>query len=468
MDDQAKLRSVPAMSLEQAANAHHQRRHAFTLEALGGDEGHLAVVVDEGQPRQPLVRGAALSELHDTGHAPGMLAVLVRPQALVELLEKQLVLCADRADTQPVAAARGPLVHILRRVRADGWLRQGRPVGAQVVQHHACVKGKDPLRRCQQWVDVHLLDPGLLHDNLAEAHHQLLHLRQVHLTPATDASQRRVDLRLLHHAAGERGRQRRQAERAVLVNLDQGAALAEEEYRSELLVHAAPDDDLVAAHPLHRLDADAVEVLRAGLLADAGLYSAEALADGVGIGDVEQHPADVGLVRYGLAVDLEHDGVAHPLGNSHGLVCRLGDLDRRHWDVVGRQHLLGLGLRQDSTLLSQGTLYDGPDALSVGSVLVVVFGQVRGLVKCLQAVLVTPHVVEQPHCGIRVVKRGDVRPVEDLLASPDCHAPHPACEQGLAAQVCVALELLRGHRWVCHVLWSQDDQQSVTVLVGGG
>mmetsp|Transcript_38850 Transcript_38850/g.120852 ORF Transcript_38850/g.120852 Transcript_38850/m.120852 type:complete len:396 (-) Transcript_38850:1200-2387(-) len=311
-------------------------------------------------------------------------------------------------------------------------------------------------------------DPGLLHDNLAEAHHQLLHLRQVHLTPATDASQRRVDLRLLHHAAGERGRQRRQAERAVLVNLDQGAALAEEEYRSELLVHAAPDDDLVAAHPLHRLDADAVEVLRAGLLADAGLDSAEALADGVGIGDVEQHPADVGLVRYGLAVDLEHDGVAHPLGNSHGLVCRLGDLDRRHWDVVGRQHLLGLGLRQDSTLLSQGTLYDGPDALSVGSVLVVVFGQVRGLVKCLQAVLVTPHVVEQPHCGIRVVKRGDVRPVEDLLASPDCHAPHPACEQGLAAQVCVALELLRGHRWVCHVLWSQDDQQSVTVLVGGG
>ena len=68
---------------------------------------------------------------------------------------------------------------------------------------------------------------------------------------------------LLHHAAGERGIERRQAEGAVLENFDELAAGAEEQHGAELRVGAAADDELVAVELDHGLDGDAQEVFLA-------------------------------------------------------------------------------------------------------------------------------------------------------------------------------------------------------------
>ena len=69
---------------------------------------------------------------------------------------------------------------------------------------------------------------------------------QVHRLAAAHALQRLVDLGLLHHPARQRGVQRRQRQRAVLEDLDQLSAGAEQQHRAELRIEAAADDQLVA------------------------------------------------------------------------------------------------------------------------------------------------------------------------------------------------------------------------------
>ena len=103
-----------------------------------------------------------------------------------------------------------------------------------------------PLGRGEQGVDVDLLDPGLLDDQLAEPHQELLQGREVDRLAAADALQGRVDPGLLHHPPGQGRVQRRQGQRAVLEDLDELAARAEEQDRAELRVEAAADDQLVA------------------------------------------------------------------------------------------------------------------------------------------------------------------------------------------------------------------------------
>ena len=114
--------------------------------------------------------------------------------------------------------------------------------------------------------------------------------------------QRGVDPGLLHHPPGQRGVQRRQRQRAVLEDLDELAAGAEEQDRAELRVEAAADDQLVAVELDHRLDGHALEVLRRrrARATDASMAPIGA-ADGVGVGQVELHAADVGLVGDRLA-----------------------------------------------------------------------------------------------------------------------------------------------------------------------
>ena len=72
-----------------------------------------------------------------------------------------------------------------------------------------------------------------------------------------------IDLGLLHHPAGQRGIERRQGQRAVLEDLDELAAGAEQEHRAELRVEAAADDQLVAVELDHRLHGHALEMLGA-------------------------------------------------------------------------------------------------------------------------------------------------------------------------------------------------------------
>ena len=125
------------------------------------------------------------------------------------------------------------------------------------VQDDAGVERQQPLGRGQQRVDVDFLDPALLDHELAEADQQLLERGQVDRLAAAHALERLVDLGLLHHAARQGGVERRQGQRAVLEDLDQLSAQAEQQHRPELRVEAGADDDLVAFQLDHRLHGDA-------------------------------------------------------------------------------------------------------------------------------------------------------------------------------------------------------------------
>ncbi len=116
-------------------------------------------------------------------------------------------------------------------------------------------------------------------DEVAEADEQLLEGGQVHRRAAAHAFQGGVDFGLLHHPSGEGGVQRRQGQGAVLVNLDQLAARAEEQHRAELRVHAAADDDFIAVELDHGLDGDALEMFFAGAFGDGGLDGAPGALD---------------------------------------------------------------------------------------------------------------------------------------------------------------------------------------------
>ena len=136
---------------------------------------------------------------------------------------------------------------VLRGIGADRRARAGRSSRVvRVVQDHAGVEGDQALGRGEQRVDVDLLDPGLLDDELAEADEQLLQrARSTGARPRTPL-QRLEDAGLLHHPPRQRGVQRRQGQGAVLEDLDQLAAGAEQQDGAELRVEAAADDQLVA------------------------------------------------------------------------------------------------------------------------------------------------------------------------------------------------------------------------------
>ena len=131
------------------------------------------------------------------------------------------------------------------------------------MEHDAGIERDQALRRGEQRVDVDLLDPALFDDELAEADQQLVERGEVDRRAAADALQRGEDLRPLHHPPRERRVERRQRERAILIDLDQLAARPEQQHRSELRVERAADDQLVAVARDHRLHGDAQDMLRA-------------------------------------------------------------------------------------------------------------------------------------------------------------------------------------------------------------
>ena len=96
------------------------------------------------------------------------------------------------------------------------------------------VERQKPLRRGEQGVDVDLLDPALLDDQVAEANQKLLERGQVHRLAAAHAFERREDLGLLHHPPGQGGIERRQPERTILEHFDELTPRAEKEHRAEL------------------------------------------------------------------------------------------------------------------------------------------------------------------------------------------------------------------------------------------
>ncbi len=98
---------------------------------------------------------------------------------------------------------------------------------------------------------------------MAEANDQALQPIKIDRWPATDARQRAKYSRALDQAAGQGAVERRQGERAVLVDLDQQAAAAEQQNRTKLLIDRAAQHKLKAAADVeHRLDLDPLERVR--------------------------------------------------------------------------------------------------------------------------------------------------------------------------------------------------------------
>ena len=148
-----------------------------------------------------------------------------------------------------------------------------------IVDDHPGVERQEPFGRREQGIDVNLLDPALLDDQIAKTDEQLLERRQVHRPPAANPSKRRENLGLLHHPAGQGAIERRQAEGAILDDLDQLATRAEEKNRAELGVEAAADDQLITVERDHRLNTDPLEMLGTGAAADRRLDGVESTSD---------------------------------------------------------------------------------------------------------------------------------------------------------------------------------------------
>ena len=109
------------------------------------------------------------------------------------------------------------------------WVGYGRIAGRRIsassyfrtVDDHARIERQQPIRRSQERVDVELLDPGLLDDQMAEAHEKLFKSREVNRPAAAHAFERSDDPGLFHHPPGQRSVERRQTKRSVLEHLDE-------------------------------------------------------------------------------------------------------------------------------------------------------------------------------------------------------------------------------------------------------
>ena len=154
------------------------------LRVVLGDERHLAVVVDEADPDEPLVRGPLVeAQVREVAGRPS-------PRRA----------SAWNSTTSGSSSGRigriGPSRHralstadVLARVRADGEPRQLVLGHVGVVQHDPRVERDEPLRRGEQRVDVDLADPALLDDELAEPDEQLLEGVEVDRRRPADALQ---------------------------------------------------------------------------------------------------------------------------------------------------------------------------------------------------------------------------------------------------------------------------------------
>ena len=80
--------------------------------------------------------------------------------------------------------------------------------------------------------------------------------------------------------------------------------------------------------------------------------AAPGASDRVAIGEIQLHAADIGLVGDRLGEQLEHDGVADPVGRGRRPRPRGGDHGRDGGDAIGLQHLLGFGFGQDGPAAS--------------------------------------------------------------------------------------------------------------------
>ena len=260
----ANSASLAAVELAQAADAEDLVVAGRGVLAVG-HQGHLAVVVDEADPGQAVV-GDARAQLHRVEVA--------ERDASARRASRGTATSSGSSSgrigriTSARAVLGGPGGDVLRRIGADGG-------PGQLVARRRPGRGRSPGRRAPASRSGEASN-GLMSISLIQGCSTTSWLKRTRSCSSAARStgwrprtpfERREDPGLLHHPPGQRRVQRRQGQRAVLEDLDELAAGAEEQHRAELRVEAAADDQLVAVEPDHRLDGHALEVPGAGALA---------------------------------------------------------------------------------------------------------------------------------------------------------------------------------------------------------
>ncbi len=395
-------------------------------------------------------------------------------QRLVEFHQHRLVFRPDGPDDSLLAVFQGPPGCILTRIRAHSQPRKrlGRHVGA--VDYHArieCDQRRAAIRprlHRQQGIDVKLLDPGLLHNQLTEIDQDLLQRGHVHCLAPAYPFQCPADHCLFHHASRQRGVEGRQSQRTVFEDLHQRPTGAEEQHRSKLRVHARTDDQFIRAFQLdHRLHGNALEMLGPYPLTHRPFDRPIRVTHIVCVLQVEAHTADVGLVCDCFRIDLQHDGVAELVGPGHGVRLTGRNFRRHDGDIVQRQQLLGFGLSHDRTA---GCAHGIHQLRCVGAILAAglhIGAQHRRFVEAAQVVAVTPHVVEHARGGVRVVEGGDCALIEDRLSLFYVRPAHPTGQHRLTRRLGKRHERLGRARGIRHGLGREDDEQPIAVGVAG-
>ena len=192
--------------------------------------------------------------------------------------------------------------------------------------------------------------------------------------------------------------------------------------------------ELVAIELDHRLDGHAQEVLGADAPGYGSLDRAIGAAHRLGIGQVESNPADVGLVRDRLGIQLQDRGVAEFRREGHGLLFRGGDPGRHDGDAVQREQRLRFGLAQEGPTRGQdgGDQVLGPGAIGAA---VLAAGQLRRLVQAADVLAELPHAVEGAGGGVGVGERRDAAAVQDRFACRNLVPPIQLASTGLSAMV---------------------------------
>ena len=369
----------------------------------GGDEGHLALVVDLRQPRHLGVADAASAVEEAQAHVQ-------RVQALDESGVLGFVLGPDRAQHQ-CSALPGDGFHQLLRVGPDG--KALRASGGRGADPHPGVQREGALGVAQQRVDVDLGDARLAGQQLGDrqqgAHHGV-DVGGRHIAPAV---QQPGHACALDQRAGQRGVQRRQGHCPVGHHFHGGAALAEQQDRAELGVDAAADDELQRARPAHHgLHGEAFDDGVGPLLCGAhqhGLGGGGHLLLGL---QVQRDTAHVALVRNLGGQHLQHHGKAQRARGLHGgLRRRPGDGGSHHGHAGCGQQGLGLGLGQHLAVLGQGAVDDG---VGCGGRLGESWSQRRRLHQLELVAPVGGQHGKGPHSVFRRVVAGDAGSVEDL------------------------------------------------------
>ena len=129
-----------------------------------GDQGHLAVVVNEADARQPLVRDT-LREAERVEVAK--IDALLR-QPFVKFHHQRLVFRANRTERHTQAVARFHRKDVIRGIGADGETLGGGALGPGdlnpgIQRDHTVGIG-------EQWIDIELCDLGKVDRDLGHTH----------------------------------------------------------------------------------------------------------------------------------------------------------------------------------------------------------------------------------------------------------------------------------------------------------